>query len=187
MTAELLDQYQQYNDLHSKEVPYVWSTRRFTDFYLNTSTQQSKRSAERFLQNVGLVMDNLNITTLRDENNQPIKQLVANNLLEQASKKRQVNLFVRFHETPIGTAILANNARQARYWLHLTTPLSDPAELAEHLQAIAIFASKQPIVYWPARKLCRLCREIPNDQQLYRIAMSAYAPNLKFTLPNTNP
>lgn len=187
MIAELLDQYQQYNNLHSKEAPYVWSTRRFTDFFLSASTQQSKRSAERFLQTAGLVTDNLDITTLRDENDQPIKQLVANNLLEQASKKRQVSLFVRLHDTPIGTTILANNARQARYWLHLTTPLSDPAELAEHLQDIATFASKQPIVYWPAGKLCRLCREIPNDQPLYRIAMSAYAPVLKFTLPNFNP
>lgn len=183
MTTELLDQYQQYNDLHSKDAPYVWSTRRFADFYLSTSTQQSKRSAERFLQIAGLIADNLDITTLRDENDQPMKQLVANNLLEQARKKRQVNLFVRFHDTPIGTVILANNARQARYWLHLATPLSDHAELADHLQAIAIFASKQPIVYWPAGKLCRLCREIPNDQPQYRIAMSAYAPVLNFTLP----
>jgi len=107
----------------------------------------TKRTAERRLNSLGLLPQELGPDVLFDERDRSPNRLVLDWAIEQARKRRDRVLFVQLNPLPGGQPCLhANDARGARFWLPLAN-LNDAAvhqaliDLQRHIdKPIAVFA-----------------------------------------------
>ena len=113
-------------ELLGLDAPHVWDTE-LAFAHLNALGEaDTKRTAERRLNTLGLLPQELTPDLLLDERDRSPNRLVLEWAIEQARKRRDRVLFVQLHPLPNGatpgqTCLHANDARGARFWV----PLAD--------------------------------------------------------------
>lgn len=143
----------------------VWDTELA---YLHLKAQDeadSKRTAERRLNTLGFLPEELRQDSLQDERDQLTNQLVLDWAIEQARNRRQRVLFAQLSPLPNGQACLhVNDARGARYWVPLQSAV------AEHVQP-ALIALQQhigkPIMVFPHGALVGLMRGMDSTSEIH--------------------
>jgi sulfate adenylyltransferase subunit 2 len=109
-------------DLLGLDVSRVWDTELAFAHLHAHGEADTKRTAERRLNALGLMPQELTPEALLDERDRPPNQLVLNWAIEQARKRRDRVLFVQLHPLPSGQPCLhANDARGARFWIPMLT------------------------------------------------------------------
>lgn len=124
----------------------VWDTELAFQHMQSLGEADTKRTAERRLNALGLLPAALAPEDLRDEQERTPNPLVLHWALEQARKRRERVLFAQLHPLPGGTPCLhANDARGARFWIALENADCDSfvracVALQQHLgKPIAVF------------------------------------------------
>jgi sulfate adenylyltransferase subunit 2 len=122
--------------LHSfgLNTPQVWNTELAFAHLQKQGEADTKRTAERRLQAVGLLPPELSESALQDELGRPLNGLVLQAMLDQARSRRSRILFAQLHPLPSGEPCMhANDARGARFWV----PMQD-ASRASITHALAL-------------------------------------------------
>lgn len=128
------------------DAPKVWDTELAFAHLQAQGQADSKRTAERRLNALGLLPQELNADLLADEGERTPNRLVLDWAVEQARKRRDRVLFAQLHPLPTGQVCLhANDARGARFWVPMTD-LDDAsvqralADLQQHIgKPLAVF------------------------------------------------
>lgn len=162
-------------DLLGLNIAQVWDTERaFAQLQL-LGKADTKRTAERRLNTMGLLPQELTPELLRDEHNQYPNQLVLKSLMEQARKRRDRVLFAQLHSTPGSQPYLhANDARGGRFWVPLASLNNGViqqalVDLQHHI--------KKPIIVFPHDTLVAYLRQIPSTPDI-QLCLQAYHPIL---------
>jgi sulfate adenylyltransferase subunit 2 len=118
-------------DLLGLNAPEVWDTELAFAHLQALGQADTKRTAERRLNSLGLLPQELTPELLLDERERAPNQLVLEWAIEQARKRRDRVLFVQLHPLPgkvkNGQPCLhANDARGARFWVPMAS-LNDAA------------------------------------------------------------
>ncbi len=143
----------------------IWDTDLAFEHLQKQGGVDSKRTAERRLNSLGIWPAELHAEQLKDERQRPLKQNVLRHALEQARKKRERVLFLQLHELPGGQPCLhANDARSARFWLPL-------AELSETSLNTAISQLQahigKPLALFGHGEIARFLRNLPQNGNLH--------------------
>ena len=134
-------------DLHGLDAPLVWDTASAYHHLRAQGRAESKRTAERRLNALRLLPEELTAASLRDERGQPANTPVLDWAIAQARSRRKRVLFARLADLPTGQPCLhANDARGTRYWIPLQPSQTDDSlraalcQLHQHLdKEIAVF------------------------------------------------
>lgn len=165
----------------------VWDTESAFTHLQEQGEADSKRTAERRINELQLLPPVLQPEQLQDELQRPLKQVVLRWAMEQARKKRDRILFIQLQELPNGKPCLhANDARNARFWL----PLEDTTnnDLIQALQQIQAYIGK-PVSLFAHGQLSKTLRNLPtlkniqNWPQVYQPLLAEQLPQQK----NSNP
>ena len=115
----------------------------------------SKRTAERRLQSLGIFPEALSEAVLRDEENRPANSLVLKWASEEARARRDRVLFAQLNPLPNGKPCLhANDARGARFWIPLASAEADDTKkaliaLQAHIgKPITVFPHGALVAHW---------------------------------------
>ena len=137
-------------ELLGLDAPQVWDTELAFAHLQALGEADTKRTAERRLNILGLLPQDLSPELLLDEHDRSPNRLVLEWAIEQARKRRDRVLFAQLHPLPNGsspgqTCLHANDARGARFWVPLAN-LNDAAiqqalaDLQRHIgKPIAVF------------------------------------------------
>ena len=105
------------------DVRQVWDTELAFAHLQTLGEADTKRTAERRLNALGFLPQELSPELLLDEHNRACNPLVLEWALEQAHKRRDRVLFIQLHPLPSGqTCLHANDARSTRFWIPLSSP-----------------------------------------------------------------
>lgn len=133
-------------DLLGLDAPQVWDTELAFAQLQAMGEADSKRTAERRLNTLGLLPQELTPDLLLDEHDRSPNRLVLDWAIEQARKRRDRVLFVQISALATGQACLhANDARGARLWVpmgHVANETLQQAltDLQRHIgKPIAVF------------------------------------------------
>jgi sulfate adenylyltransferase subunit 2 len=166
----------------------VWDTELAYSHLKKYGEADTKRTAERRLNALGLLPQGLNDGDLRDEQGLPPKRLVLNWAIEQARKRRDRVLFTQLSPLPNGVPCLhANDARGARIWVPL--PDSQKETIWQALLALQKHINK-PVALFPHGALVDALRTTPNAPginvhlQAYRSAVPNGKHPQKGNLPS---
>jgi sulfate adenylyltransferase subunit 2 len=100
----------------------VWDTETAFEHLQALGEANSKRTAERRLNTLGLLPQELAPELLLDEHDRSPNRLVLEWFIEQARKRRDRVLFAQLHPLPSGKPCLhANDARSARCWVPMSS------------------------------------------------------------------
>lgn len=140
----------------------------------------TRRSIERAVSKHHLLPPALSVEEVRDEWDRPPRKWASEHLVNQSRRERLVSLFVQQHETPDGAHLIAaNDGRQARRWVILTSAEPDDAELVNALQTLCSETGGTPLL-WPHGKLCgRLRALVDSDLRIapgLATALATYHP-----------
>ena len=109
-------------DLLGLDAPQVWDTELAFEHLQTQGEADSKRTAERRLNALGLLPQELNPDLLVDELGRAPNRLVLDWAIEQARKRRDRVLFAQLYPLPTGEKCLhANDSRGARFWVPVST------------------------------------------------------------------
>jgi len=161
--------------LHGLDAPQVWGSELAFVQLQALGEADTKRTAERRLNAMGLLPQELTPELLMDEHDRSPNRLVLEWAIEQARKRRDRVLFAQLHPLPSGKPCLhANDARGARFWVPLTS-LSDAviqqalADLQHHIgKSLAVF---------PNGALVAHLRGTPSSAEI-QLCLQAYRPVL---------
>ena len=134
----------------------AWDTKSVHEVLLEASPDQSIRTTERFISELGILPSVLAQENLVDEFGRPAKQQVFGNLLEQCRRQRWSSYFVQIHHSDDRTVLFFNDSRAGRRWLFLSNPI-DSAELVDALLSVVVNKS---VMIWPQADLVAYCRRI---------------------------
>lgn len=155
----------------------VWDTERAYAHLKALEEADSKRTAERRLNALGLLPKDLTQDSLLDEHDQTPNRLVLDWAIEQARKRRDRVLFTQLSLLPNDKPCLyANDARGARFWVPLQNAVAEVVQQA--LVALQLHIGK-PIAVFPHGALAGLMREVESKTdihlcpQAYRFALTA--------------
>lgn len=134
-------------DLQELDAQRVWNTEEAFQHLQAKGLAESKRTAERRLNELRLLPEELTATSLIDEFGRPANTPVLEWAIALERSQRKRVLFAQLADLPTGQPCLhANDARGARYWIPLqSTPTPDTLrtsllQLHEHIEKeIAIF------------------------------------------------
>jgi sulfate adenylyltransferase subunit 2 len=119
----------------------------------------TKRTAERRLQEIELLPPPIFAIELRDELGRKPILMILNQQQNQARSKRKLVLFAQLHVLPNGRACLhANDAKGTRYWVPLAQSVTTPQHIAKALEQLHVFIGKELAVF-PHGELTALCRQ----------------------------
>lgn len=149
-------------DLQGLDAPKVWDTESAFQHLLANGLAESKRTAERRLNELHLLPEELTAQSLKDELNRPANALVLEWAITQARSQRKRVLFAQLAELPTGQACLhANDARGARFWIPLqSAPMDDTLNAA--LRQLHQHLGKELAVF-PHGILAGLLRQTPSS------------------------
>ena len=165
--------------------PKVWDTDSAFQHLQALGKVDSKRTAERRLQELQLLPEELTDQTLQDECGRPANPVVLNWAIEKSRSQRKLVLMVQLFPLPNGHACLhANDARGARYWLPMTETNQEltAAKILESLLQLQQYIAKA-IAVFPHGQLVGLLRDVRSFDQV-TLSPSAYLPTLN--LPKTS-
>ncbi len=151
----------------------VWDTEQAFAHLRGLGLADSKRTAERRLQALGLLPPELQGESIRDELDRPPNRLVFDWALERARSRRARVVFLQLAPLPNGTPCLhANDARGARYWVPLPAGWTEDALWAavQRLQQaigkpVTAFAHGALVRHWRAAPAIADVTMVP---QVYR-------------------
>jgi sulfate adenylyltransferase subunit 2 len=159
--------------------PKVWDTELAFAHLQALGEADTKRTAERRLNALGLLPQELTQESLLDERDRTPNRLVLEWAIEQARKRRDRVLFVQLHPMP-GSAkngqpcLHANDARGARFWLPMDS--LSYALIQESLADLQRHIGK-PIAVFPHGKLVAYLRHTPSSAEI-QLCPQAYRPVL---------
>lgn len=153
----------------------VWDTEAAFEHLKMQGEAETKRTAERRLNALRLLPDTLASSDLLDELDRRPNRLVLEWAITQAKKRRHRLLFVQLNSLPGGRPCLhANDAREARFWIPLT---SDKAlSIKEALIALQEHIGK-PLAVFPHGPLVGTLRGIAWLPSIH-LCPQAYQPVL---------
>ena len=169
------------------DVSGVWDTELAFEHLQGIGEADTKRTAERRLNALGLLPNELAETELLDELDRSPNRLVLAWGLEQARKRRDRTLFAQLYNLPGGQPCLhANDARGARFWVPMPGVTSEAvlealADLQHHIG--------KPIAVFPHGALVATLRGMSGTPEI-QICPQAYRPVLPPSLSlhgNTKP
>lgn len=162
-------------DLLGLDAHQVWDTElAFAQLQAQGETD-TKRTAERRLNALGLLPQELTPEALLDERDRSPNRLVLNWSIEQARKQRDRVLFAQLHPLPGGQPCLhANDARGARFWVPMAS-LSDAA-IQQALADLQGHIAK-PIAVYPHGPLVGYLRQTTSTPDIL-LCPQAYRPVL---------
>ncbi len=153
----------------------VWDTERAFSHLHALGEADSKRTAERRINALGLLTQVLNPDLLLDELGRPPNRLVLDWAIEQARKRRDRVLFAQLYPVPTGENCLqANDARGARFWVPMATLNRETIQqalikLQHHIG--------RPIAVFPHGLLAGHLRHLPSAPEI-QLCPQAYRPTL---------
>jgi sulfate adenylyltransferase subunit 2 len=166
-------------DLLNLDAPQVWDTELAFTHLQALGEADTKRTAERRLNALGILPRELVPELLLDERDRSPNRIVLNWAIEQARKRRDRVLFAQISPLASGwTCLHANDARGARFWVpmaNLTNKSVQQAlkDLQRHIgKAIAVF---------PHGVLVEHLRHIPSTTDI-QLCPQAYRPVLPIGL-----
>ena len=157
----------------------VWDTEIAFEHLNKTGEADTKRTAERKLNILGLLPKELNVDNLVDEHNRPLNTPVLIWALDQARKRRDRVLFIQLYSLPSGQACMhANDARGARFWIPMTN--TDTTAIQQALLSLQIHIGK-PIAVYPHGELVAKLRDMPTTPEI-KLYPEAYKPVIPMDL-----
>lgn len=164
----------------------VWDTDSAFKHLQTVGKADSKRTAERRLQELQLLPAELTQQNLHDELGRAANAVLVNWAMEKARSQRKLVLFIQLFPLPQGQVCLhANDARGARYWLPLLETVQDlsAAKIMEGLKQLQQHIGKDLAVF-PHGELVGLLRNSQSEDHV-TLTPSAYPPRL--VLQNSSP
>lgn len=162
--------------------PRVWSTDSAFEHLRTVGEVDTKRTAERRMNDYGLWPKLLEPEELVDDLGQPTNALLVPWAIDRARAKRKLVLLAQLH-TPKGkdtlTILHANDTRGARYWFPIKGVVDQDA-VVRGLKEMAEFVGK-PIVVLAQDRLVPLLLDAPVPENV-EFASSIYAPRLSIDL-----
>jgi sulfate adenylyltransferase subunit 2 len=160
----------------------VWSTELAHAHLCAKNGEQTKRTTERSLHQMGIWPSELSADKVRDELGRPANSILLNWQMEKARSARRLVLFVQQHLLPNGQCWLhANDARGARYWV-LLSEASEPKNLPATHVITALGRLQQSIgkdiTVIPHNALVAELREAPESAHI-AFALHAFLPVLE--------
>ena len=153
----------------------VWDTELAFAHLHAQGEADTKRTAERRLNALGLFPQELTPEALLDERDRSPNQLVLNWAIEQAHKRRDRVLFVQLHPLPNRQPCLhANDARGARFWIPMLN--LNEAAIQQALADLQRHIGK-PIALFPHGQLVGHLRHTPSNADI-QLCPQAYRPVL---------
>lgn len=126
-------------------------------------TEITKRTVERGVVTQQLLPPALALEDLRDELDRPLRRWASEHLVQQVRKDRAVSLYVQLHHTPEGACLIAaNDGRQARRWVFLTSQTPDDDELSNALHTLSAETGGTTLL-WPHGELCGRLRALADS------------------------
>ena len=117
--------------LHGLDAPKAWDTDTAFAHLKALGLCDTKRTAERRLQELSILPNALSPDTLRDEQGRAPNRVLLDWLLNEARGKRRLVLFAQLHTLPTGTSCLvAQDARGANFWVPLASSITSAASTA---------------------------------------------------------
>jgi len=161
-------------------ISHPWTIESLHALMERQGQETTKRTVERAIAAQHLLPPALAVEDLRDERGRPPRQWAADNLAAQARRERLVSLFVQMHQTSDGAHLIAaNDGRQARRWVFLTSAAPDDSELIDALKTLCGETGGTPLL-WPHGDVCgRLRGLVDSDQRIasgLATALAAYHP-----------
>ena len=157
------------------DAPHAWDTELAFEHLKAIGEADTKRTAERRLNALGILPKELSEMSLLDEHDRAPNRLVLNWAIAQARKRRDRVLFAQIHLLPNGQACLhANDARGGRLWVPM--PHLDRGEVLKAFTDLQHHIGK-PIAVFPHGALVAYLRaelSLPNIQ----LCPQAYQPVL---------
>lgn len=124
----------------------------------------SKRTAERRINSLGIWPAELQADQLQDEHQRPLKQRVLQHALEQARRKRERILFLQLQQLPGGQPCLhANDARGARFWIPLSK--QSDKQLQSAINQLQAHIGKT-VALFGHRKMAQFLRNFPQSDTI---------------------
>jgi sulfate adenylyltransferase subunit 2 len=174
-------------DLLGLDQTQVWDTETAFEHLQSLGEADTKRTAERRLNALGLLPQELTPELLRDEHDRATNRLVLEWSIEQARKRRDRVLFIQLYPLPSGKPCLhANDARGARYWVPMAS-LNDQS-IQQALTDLQRHIGK-PITVFPHESLVAKLRHTPSTSNI-QLCAHTYRPVLPAGLSlhgNTKP
>ena len=137
-------------DIFGLDHPQVWDTDSAFEQLQTLGKADSKRTAERRLQELKLLPVELTAENLQDELGRAANQVVLSWALDKARSQRKLVLLIQLFALPNGHACLhANDARGARYWLPMggTDDGLSTAKILEGLKQLQQHIAKDIAVF----------------------------------------
>lgn len=171
--------------LYGLDVQKVWDTNSAFQHLQLLGQADTKRTAERRLQELAFFPNELNEALLEDELSRPANKVVLGWAVEKARSQRKLVLFIQLSPLPTGqTCLHANDARGGRYWLPLSTTGQIPTtdDLLKGLRKLQQHVDKDVAVF-PHSSLVGLLR---NERSMEHVTLvpSSYLPVLNLPTPN---
>lgn len=164
--------------LHGLDAPQAWDTARAFEQLRRSGLAETKRTAERRINSLGIWPDALDSSQLKDALNRPLRMKVLEFALAQARRKREKVFFAQLHSLPGGRPCLhANDARGARFWV----PMADagPGQVMAAVRQLQAFVGKT-IALFGHGELAGLLPELPACPDV-RLYPEVYLPVLPAT------
>jgi sulfate adenylyltransferase subunit 2 len=162
-------------ELHGLDAPQAWDTELAFAHLQDQGEADSKRTAERRLNALGLLPQELTPEVLLDEHDRSPNRLVLESAIEQARKRRDRVLFAQLYPLPTGQACLhANDARGARFWVPMDRLDAETTQQA--LTDIQRYLGK-PIAVFPHGPLVGQLRHATSTSNI-QLCRHAYRPIL---------
>jgi len=151
-------------DLLGLDTPQAWDTELAFAHLQAMGEADTKRTAERRLNALGLVPQELTPDLLLDERDRSPNRLVLDSAIEQARKRRDRVLFAQVSTLATGQACLhANDARGARFWVPMAN-LTDQT-IQQALMDLQRHIGK-PIAVFPHGALVGYLRHTPSTTDI---------------------
>lgn len=157
------------------DAPQVWDTELAFAHLKAGGETDTKRTAERRLNALGLLPHELSDADLRDERDQSPNRLVLEWAIERARKRRDRVLFAQLNPLPGGQPCLhANDGRGARFWVPIASV--DILVIQQALVALQQHIGK-PIAVFPHGALVAMLRGGHSTPDI-KLCPQAYRPVL---------
>jgi sulfate adenylyltransferase subunit 2 len=162
-------------DLFGLDQTQVWDTEAAFEHLQSLGEADTKRTAERRLNTLSLLPQELTPELMRDEHDRATNRLVLEWSIEQARKRRDRVLFIQLYPLPSGKPCLhANDARGARYWVPISS-LNDQS-IKQALTDLQRHIGK-PISVFPHGSLVAHLRHTPSTSNI-NLCVHTYRPVL---------
>ena len=174
-------------DLHGLDAPQIWDSELAFAHLQALGEADTKRTAERRLNALGLFPKELGPESLLDDRDRSPNRRVLDWAIDQARKRRDRVLFAQISTLATGwTCLHANDARGARFWVPTADVTDETIQRA--LNDLQRHIGK-PIAVFPHGALVGYLRQMPSTADI-QVCPQAYRPVLPTGLSlngNTKP